>query len=758
MQNSAGATSKAYTTMTDTTVDAQEDMANAALNLKMVIGEQLNPVLKDIYSVGTTAFSWVGGFLEEHPAVTAALAGISIAVGAVAIAMTAFALVTSPIVVTAIHSITAAMTANPIFLIITGVVALTAAVVAFVSILARQESEYDSWTNSTREQYDELQNLNAEYEEAAEKYGETSDEALALRHETDALTAEFEASKQTLEEFVAECDTLIESHDRLMQSYTETTSKIGDEEQGTLALIYKLEELGEKTNKTASEQEQMKAIIDQLNRTVPGLALNYDDVTASLNGTAEALRKMAHEQAEQERKAEMQRAYVDALKEQALLTDQIAEAETNLNIEREKFESQVSSGWYSGFPSASLAADVGEYEKALDGLLTAQSENYALIEELEQKYKDIATAEEDARNAVTDYDGAVKTALDSIQGEMDELVQKYDEAYAAARQSIDSQIGLFDTMKTETELSVADMTAAMQSQVDYLSTYTENLRKAADLGLDEGLIASLSDGSAESAGQLDAIISKVEKLGGTTQEAQDFIDDFNKKFDEVEAAKDSFATTVAEMETDFTAKMDEMQEKLLESVDSMNMETEAAEAAKDTLTAYIDGIKAQQENAVSAAKAVADATAKALGTTAAVSITVSGDANGYATGTTSAAPGLALVGEEGPELVNFGGGEIVYTAPETERIIASLGDRKFDTPLPAYLSGGGTETPGNPTENSRTEEKRIVIDITGSGEIGVEKGADEETVVNLLFKHIKPVLTSIVRQDIFEEGDLAYDY
>jgi phage-related tail protein len=45
--------------------------------------------------------------------------------------------------------------------------------------------------------------------------------------------------------------------------------------------------------------------------------------------------------------------------------------------------------------------------------------------------------------------------------------------------------------------------------------------------------------------------------------------------------------------------------------------------------------------------------------------------NQYATGTLSAAPGLALVGENGPELVNFGGGEVVYTAAQTRRILDS---------------------------------------------------------------------------------------
>ncbi|MGW6597911.1 transglycosylase SLT domain-containing protein [Streptomyces sp. NPDC055036] len=43
---------------------------------------------------------------------------------------------------------------------------------------------------------------------------------------------------------------------------------------------------------------------------------------------------------------------------------------------------------------------------------------------------------------------------------------------------------------------------------------------------------------------------------------------------------------------------------------------------------------------------------------------------GYATGTMSASPGFALVGERGPELVNFQGGERVYPADETAGLLS----------------------------------------------------------------------------------------
>lgn len=756
MQTSAGATAKAYATMAGTTAHSQERMQTAATNLKIVIGDQLNPVLTQLYDVGASAFIWIGDFLEDNPAVTAALTGLAVGIGVIAIAATGFALVTSPIVVTAITAITTAMMANHIFLIITGVVALTAAVVAFVSIMASQKSEYDTWTASTKKQYDELQSLNDEYDNACEQYGETSEEALRLRYEMDDLNAAFEANKQTVEEFVAECEALVDAHNKLISSYQDSLTEINNAEVGTLALIQKLGDLATATDQSTVAEEQMRAIIAQLNKQLPDLALSYDDVTSSVDSTVEALKKAATAQADQNRFQKSQESYVALLEDQARLENEIAKAEENLNLERQKIQQD---GYYTEDSLwASWTTDIDDYRGALETLEAAQSENAATLAEIEKQWEDVAKAAEEAENVTVSYEDAVKNALGSVQAEMDELIVKYDESYEAARSNIDGVIGLFDTMKTETEVSISGMITAMESQVSYLETYTENLQKAAQYGLDDGLIASLSDGSEESAGYLDAIIGKIEELGGSTEGLSDsalgFVESFNGSFENVSAAKDQFAATVADMETGFTTALDEMEQKLNTSIDNMNMETEAAAAAKDTISAYIASIKSQQDDAVSAAQAVANAVSSALSTTASVKVNVSTPSGrGYASGTLDAAPGIAMVGEEGPELINFAGGEVVYTADETERIISGANTSNYRTSVPNDFAQQEEQT-----AQGDSSEKKITLEIAGSGALEVSGNADEGAILDILMSNVKPVLLSIIRREVFEEGDMAYEF
>ena len=225
-------------------------------------------------------------------------------------------------------------------------------------------------------------------------------------------------------------------------------------------------------------------------------------------------------------------------------------------------------------------------------------------------------------------------------------------------------------MKTSSELSISDMEKAMQSQTDYLNLYSENLKKAAEYGLDDGLIKSLSDGSEESAGYINAIIQNIEKLGGSTEgmpaAASKFVDEFNSKFEETTKAKDAFADSVAKMETDFDEKMGEIEQTMVGTVGKMEMTDEAAAAAKATIEAYCNAIRSMTGEAGSAAQAVANAAAAHLSTTP--STTVSGHANG----TLSAPEDVYIAGEEGPELIVGARGSEVFPAQETEKILSAV--------------------------------------------------------------------------------------
>lgn len=699
MRTSAGATEKAYSTMADTTDKSKQRMENAFNNLKISVGDVLNPALTQVYEGFTNVFAGMSDFVNEHPAVVAAISAIAVGVGGFTGALAAYNLATTAAKFVT-EAFTATLAANPYVLAAAGIVAVTAAAVTLTGVLITQSDEYEGMTATCRDQYDELQRLNDQYNAACEQYGENSDAANSLRYQLDQLNDEFEANRQTVKGFVAECDGLVESHNKVMDAYNSSTSSIKDQELGTLALTQRLGELASQNTQTTASYTEMKAIIDQLNADVPGLGLTYDGVTESVDATVEAIKKAAKAQADSEYKAEQQQTYVDLLKEQSSLEQQIAEAEANLDAERQRRgmrQDDVTGDWVSGSgfwmedsPWVAWTSDIDDYKKSLEELQAAYDENQQTLSDIEGEWRGVAQAVEDSQNQTVSYEEAVSAAVSTTQTELDNLTAAYDKAYESARTSIEGQIGLFDTMKTSSELSISDMEKAMQSQTDYLNLYSENLKKAAEYGLDDGLIKSLSDGSEESAGYINAIIQNIEKLGGSTEgmpaAASKFVTEFNSKFEETEKAKDTFADNVAKMETDFDEKMGEIETRMSKTVQNMEMTDEARKAAQDTIKAYCDAIRSMTGEAGSAAEAVANAAASHLKTepttTPTTTTPTATTVTGHANGTLSAQEDVYIAGEEGPELIIGARGSEVFPTQETERILAAVNSAENATNAP----------------------------------------------------------------------------
>ena len=699
MRTSAGATEKAYSTMADTTDKSKQRMENAFNNLKISVGDVLNPALTQVYEGFTGVFAGMSDFVDEYPAVVAAISAIAVGVGGFTGALAAYNLATTAAKFVT-EAFTATLAANPYVLAAAGIVAVTAAAVTLTGVLITQSDEYEGMTATCRDQYDELQRLNDQYNAACEQYGENSDAANSLRYQLDQLNDEFETNRQTVKEFVAECDGLVESHNKVMDAYNSSTSSIKDQELGTLALTQRLGELASQNTQTTASYTEMKAIIDQLNADVPGLGLTYDGVTESVDATVEAIKKAAKAQADSEYKAEQQQTYVDLLKEQSSLKQQIAEAEANLDAERQRRgmrQDDVTGDWVSGSdfwmedsPWVAWTSDIDDYKKSLEELQAAYDENQQTLSDIEGEWRGVAQAVEDSQNQTVSYEEAVSAAVSAAQTELDNLTAAYDKAYESARTSIEGQIGLFDTMKTSSELSISDMEKAMQSQTDYLNLYSENLKKAAEYGLDDGLIKSLSDGSEESAGYINAIIQNIEKLGGSTEgmpaAASKFVTEFNSKFEETEKAKDTFADNVAKMETDFDEKMGEIETRMSKTVQNMEMTDEARKAAQDTIKAYCDAIRSMTGEAGSAAEAVANAAASHLKTepttTPTTTTPTATTVTGHANGTLSAQEDVYIAGEEGPELIIGARGSEVFPTQETERILAAVNSVENATNAP----------------------------------------------------------------------------
>lgn len=598
----------------------------AGNNIQTAFSNAMQPTIEGISSGFADIMNGVGDFLNEHPVVTKAITAIGVGLGVVVTVMAAVAFTTT----VAIPAVTAFGVAintalGPIGWVALAIGGVVAAITAFTAMMGDAEDETAGMTAVTRQQYYELQDLNAEYDAAVEKYGENSEEALRLKYQVDDMTAAFENSRQTLEEFQAEVDSLCESTSELWTNFHDNITEINAQETGALALIQKYEDLTSKSQLTAAEQKQLEAVTESLAETYPDLAAEMDKATMSAEQYVEALKKTAEETAQQQRQDEAQQAYVDALKQRAELEDEIAKAEENLRLEKEAFNSTdwmaLSDQWIyqqTGWDPWNVT-NIDEYEAALEELKVAYEENEAGIAELEAGFEKLAQEEQEAAEAGVSYEEACSTALSEVKDRIDELAVAYDEAYQSALDSFSGQFGLFDEASTKSEeylnASVENAQKALDSQLSYWETYNANLETLTTYGEGltgearenyEMLLQYAQDGREEAAGLAASMAEAIE----SGDEAA--IQKLSETVSAVREQQEEAAAATAEWQTNFNEQMDGIVSDMSSRIAEMGFADEANQAALETMQSYASGIQSGSNEAITQVEAVASAITGAL--------------------------------------------------------------------------------------------------------------------------------------------------
>ena len=637
-----GTTDAAYATMTNTAEFVEKRLQNSIKNLGIAYGEKLTPFLTKAAAGMTEFVEGATEYVDQNPGVVSAMTGVAVALGAIAAGYAAYTLGVK-VATTATAALTAAMDANPILLVAGAIAAVTVALGTMAAVM--------------------ITDMNQAYEEAT-------------------------ASARELEEAMTSGKAAMEDN---LLSVEASANMAGH-------YIDRLEELDAISEKTTAEQQEYHTLLALLVETVPELADMIDleknaviGDTAALRDRNEAIRESAKVQAQMDylndlyakHAAVMAQAEVSRIKlNNAEGKARAIEAELNdLYDQRSALEAQAASdnaaltdAWYEtqaaiDEQTAALAAcndEIDEYNReiAKDEEVTAAAT--AEIEAAEQAVENLTGAAREGTVVAGETGTAAQTAaadLSAWTGAVDALQAAYTTAKTEAKASLERQINLFEQAAKIVPTSVATITSALESNAQYMNTYAENLRKAAELGVDQGLLKHLSDGSVESA----------RILAGIVEDEGQHIDEMNEAWHKVEEGKDNLSGELALYSDEVEQAKNEMvgiaEQAGLDIgsklTSSLANGLPAFLAVVDRYTAALRGIHAPGENS------------RGYPTT-----------TGYAGGTSNAAAGYAIVGEHGPELVYLNGGERILSAEETRAATRQL------VPYAPYIDWTGGTAPG----------------------------------------------------------------
>ncbi len=359
----------------------------------------------------------------------------------------------------------AAVDANPVGILITAITGLTAAVAAYVIINKDELTALDATSEKTKELVEETKSLNEEY----------AGNALDRRQTRDDLVSQATVAKQLSDE---------------------------------------LSTLAGKTKKTQEEQTRMKMIVDQLNEAFPDLNLAIDEQTGELSKSTseieknidalmaqakveaarEDLTKIAEEQYEAEKRlAELQEQEQEQAKvrqdTQDRLNDQIKES---IDLRYDLTASYTQDAIISSMQAEATAAS-----DAYDEIQASITETQATIDALGDEYAETMQYIDDNTAAATDAtselgDAAADTASD-ISDMGTEVSDAFETMYSSVSETVQSQIDLFSEYKSEASLTTEELLNNMQSQVDAVKNWADNMETLAERGIDQGLLEHLAN-------------------------------------------------------------------------------------------------------------------------------------------------------------------------------------------------------------------------------------------------------------------------
>lgn len=367
-----------------------------------------------------------------------------------------------------------------------------------------------------------------------------------------------------------------ESLEETKTAYEELSASMEEEQAATAATADSLKSLLEVEEKSAAQKAAISEMVAQLNEDVPNLGLAYDAASDSINMTTEALDALVEHAAAQE-EYEVQVARLSELyTEQAEITARLEEAQAALAEAQE-----TGSG------------NTRTLQNNIDELTASLEDNQAQIAALEEESAEFGEWQEKSAQATQE----MQSTVSGLISEMEALQTAYEDSHAKAVESIEGQLGLFNELDGSAKTSIDNLIETLKGQVSYMETYAANIQKAMELGVDEGLVKKLSDGSEESAQILAAIVA-----GG-----EDEIAALNEQLAKVEEGKNAFGDVVAEMETDFSDKMADIEKRMQECVDELDVSVEAGAAGAATIEGYIEGAESMRSSLVSTYRSLARA-------------------------------------------------------------------------------------------------------------------------------------------------------
>lgn len=281
----------------------------------------------------------------------------------------------------------------------------------------------------------------------------------------------------------------------------------------------------------------MKTLVDQLNSAMPDLNLQIDDQTGKLLNNKDAVYECIEAKKEQLLVEAAQKDMVaisedlyKAEKNHKELEEEIAKKKKEMIPIQEKMN-KLNADW-ANVADESQYWDLQEQYDKLDKSVKELQKSYKSaggeIEQLNADYADASkyvsehssalednskAVEDNAKKVDTIYNRTVmyKDGLHKVsQKTVDAIVEmnkSYDEAVQKRTEELQNNLNLFDEFNGGAEISAEQLMQNLESNLDGMASWSDDIKTLADRGVNKGLIKTLREAGPQSASKIKALLS-----------------------------------------------------------------------------------------------------------------------------------------------------------------------------------------------------------------------------------------------------------
>lgn len=336
---------------------------------------------------------------------------------------------------------------------------------------------------------------------------------------------------------------------------------------------------------------------------------------------------------------------------------------------------------------------------ATGGSATKVSSLSLIKTELGALYTEMTAKANDVEEILTSVFGAITEEVEETSDALEELSQNATTIGDTLMQNIldgATESDFLSSMKAYIKESVLEIAIYSSSLTDNITSIGEQLAQAVLSGNESqinSLKTQLSSLYRTTATQVEGVLSIIDEVFPETAETvSDAVDEIEESLTSFENAMESFNESVKDIggdiasnlvngitnglsQSDFLSNMKDWLKKMLVQsvVYTETMKTEIEEIGKRISEGITTGFTDTSLHEIRRDLSYIFETASSRMSN--IDSILDSVFDGYATGTNSALKGLHIVGEAGPELVDFKGGERVYNNADTMKALSVSGEK-----------------------------------------------------------------------------------